>query len=67
MKHKTSTYLETHNSEIDLENFGKALIRTTKQFIERIEELNLTNTQWFIDWEIEMNKLTVKDHKACSE
>ena len=38
------------------------ILNNTKEFIEQVEEQGLTNEQWFIDWEDEMNKLSVKDH-----
>lgn len=45
---------------------AEELFKDTKEFIKAVEEAKLTNEQWFIDWEIEMNKLTVKDHNSQS-
>lgn len=48
----------------ELEESGKILHYLTEQYVKYVEKSQLTNTQWFIDWEIEMNKLTVKDHNT---
>lgn len=51
-----------YNFENKLNTLGEILLTAVKEYIEQVEKLNLTNTQWYIDWEMEMNKLTVKDH-----
>ena len=45
-----------------LPSYGDFLLTLVSDYINIVEELELTNEQWFIDWEMEMNKLTVKDH-----
>ena len=41
---------------------GLELLDSVKSFISKMEVKNRTNEQWFLDWEIEINKLSVKDH-----
>lgn len=43
------------------------ILNNTKEFIEQVEEQGLTNEQWFVDWEDEMNKLSVKDHNKSTK
>lgn len=43
------------------------ILNNIKEFIEQVEEQGLTNEQWFIDWEDEMNKLSVKDHNKLTK
>lgn len=33
-----------------------------QEYVEEVEKAGLTNEQFFIDWEIDANELTVKDH-----
>ena len=50
------------NNKDQLQNSADFLLTLINEYISVVEELELTNEQWFIDWEMEMNKLTVKDH-----
>ena len=38
------------------------LLRHIKDIVSQAEELKMTNEQYYIDWENELNKLSVKDH-----
>ena len=40
------------------------ILNKTQEFVKQMEEEGKTNEQWFIDWEMEMNKVTVKDHAS---
>lgn len=50
------------NDKNQLQNQGDVLFLLLKEYIDVVEKSNFTNEQWFIDWEMEANKLTVKDH-----
>lgn len=50
------------NNKNQLPSSGDFLLILLTEYINIVEELELTNEQWFIDWEMEANKLTVKDH-----
>ena len=38
------------------------LLRHIKEIVSQAEELKMTNEQQYIDWENELNRLSVKDH-----
>ena len=46
---------------------SEIILTDIKDLIEICEKENLTNEQWYIDWEIELNKLSVKDHNKINE
>ena len=50
-----------------LKNRSIALLNTIKLYIKEVERNHLTDTQWFLDFETEMNKYSVKDHNADPE
>lgn len=41
---------------------AKLYIEQLELFIKVIERYELTNEQWFIDFEDNLNKLSIKDH-----
>lgn len=43
-------------------NKGVFLLKVMQEYVEEVEKAGLTNEQFFIDWEIDANELTVKDH-----
>lgn len=45
-----------------LRHQGELLLLLLDKYVNVIEKSNFANEQWFIDWEMEANKLTVKDH-----
>ena len=38
----------------------KCLIVTLDSIIKMVEEQGLTNEQWFLDWQDELNKISVR-------
>ena len=46
---------------------SEIILTDIKDLIEICEKENLTNEQWYIDWEMELNKLSVKDHNKINE
>lgn len=46
-----------------MEDRGKELLKLISSYIEEIENAHLTNEQFFIEWENELNKLSVLDHE----
>lgn len=50
-----------------LKNRGSTLLNTIKLYIKEVERNHLINKQWFLDWEDELNKLSIKDHLADPE
>lgn len=40
----------------------KGILKQAKWWVKTAEFANLTNEQWFINWEDELNKLSCKDH-----
>ena len=45
-----------------LRNKMVVLLRHLKDIVSQAEELKMTNEQYYIDWENELNRLSVKDH-----
>lgn len=41
---------------------GQTLLKMTELFIKSVEEAKMTDMDWFINWEDEINALSVKDH-----
>ena len=50
------------NNKDQLQSSANFLLILIREYINIVEELELTNEQWFIDWEDKMNRLTVEDH-----
>ena len=50
-----------------LYNRAIVLLTAIAYFIKEVESLNMTNEQFFIDFEMELNKWSVRDHNADSE
>lgn len=52
--------------DLELENLfistGTAIINRCKEFIEAAEVACITNEQWFLNFEDELNRLSTKDH-----
>ena len=46
---------------------SEIILTDIKDLIEICEKENLTNEQWYINWEMELNKLSVKDHNKINE
>lgn len=42
----------------------QTVLYVTKNIIKQVEEAGMTNEQFFIDFEDELNELSVKDHNA---
>lgn len=50
------------------QTIGNWILKITNTYITYIENFNLTNKQWYLDWEDELNKYSVKNHnKPASE
>lgn len=47
-----------------LYNACKTILYVTKKVINEIELAGMTNEQFFIDFEDELNELSIKDHNA---
>lgn len=47
-----------------LETYSKVLITSIERFIKEIEDSELSNEQFFINWEDKLNKLSTKDHNT---
>lgn len=45
---------------------GQTILKMTELFIKSVEEANMTNDDWFINWEDNLNLLSVKDHNEIS-
>lgn len=43
---------------------AEELIKEIKDFIKAAEYFKLTDEQWFIEFENQINKLSIKDHNA---
>lgn len=50
-----------------LKNRADVLLSSLKYYVKEVEKAKLTNEQWFLDWETDVNLLTVKDHNADPE
>ena len=49
---------------MDLEKLSKMLLEQVEWLIKECEANNLTNSQWYIEFEDNLNLLSVKDHNA---
>lgn len=47
-----------------LKNACIIAISKLKMLIQEVEIANLTDTQWYLNFEDELNKLSTKDHNA---
>lgn len=50
-------------AEVDMEYCLQNALNRIKRLIEECEEEGLTNEQYFLDFEDELNKLSIKDHR----
>ena len=50
-------------SNEELQRMSETICYLTESFIEDAEDANVTNEQWFLEWEDKMNAFTIKDHK----
>lgn len=48
-------------------NMGLLILKFTKEYIKQVEKAELTNEQFFIDWEIDLSNLSTKDHNKIAE
>lgn len=55
------------NDKNRLYNRGLVILSAVSFFIKEVEELKMTNEQFFIDWEDKLNELSIKDHNADSK
>lgn len=51
-------------NEERLKNICRNFLTKLKMLVHEIETAELTNEQWYINFEDEINKLSVKDHNA---
>lgn len=49
-------------TEQDYQELANGLIEVIKDYISDIEREGLTNESWFLDFEDELNELSIKDH-----
>ena len=47
---------------MDLEKLSKMLLEQVEWLIKECEENDLTNSQWYIEFEDNLNLLSIKDH-----
>ena len=52
------------NIKNKLYNQGLTVLKAVELHIQQIEELKMTDEQFFINWEDEINKLSIKDHAS---
>lgn len=52
------------NNKNRLYNYGQVLLTTIEMFIKEVEEAQMTNEQFFLDWEDKLNELSTKDHNV---
>lgn len=45
-------------------NKGIFILKAAQEYVEEAEKAELTNEQFFIDWEIDMSQLVTKDHSV---
>lgn len=50
------------NKFMDLEKLSKMLLEQVEWLIKECEENRLTDSQWYIEFEDNLNLLSVKDH-----
>ena len=48
--------------DMDLEKLSKMLLEQVEWLIKECEENRLTDSQWYIEFEDNLNLLSVKDH-----
>lgn len=53
------------NHETIFEGLANDYITKIETLIKNVESANLTNTQWFIDFEDKLNELSHKDHNKA--
>lgn len=49
---------------MNLQKLSQMLLQQVTWLIEECEKKKLTNEQWFIEMEDELNKLSIKDHNT---
>lgn len=55
------------NDKNRLYHTTKAYLQSLKLLVMEAEELGLTDEQFWIDFEDELNEISIKDHKPTSE
>lgn len=50
-----------------LKNRAYVLLSSLETYIREVEQAELTNKQWFIEFENQINELSIKDHNADTE
>lgn len=55
------------NEKNRLYHQGKTLLKMAEIYVRQVEYANMTNEQFFIDFEDELNALSIKDHNASSK
>ena len=55
------------NKKNQLYHQGQLLIQVISSYIKAIEEANMTNEQFFINFEDTINELSIKNHNASLE
>lgn len=50
----------------ELKALLKENIRNANMIVKTAEELEVTNEQFFLDWEDELNRISIKDHSKAS-
>lgn len=48
-------------------NMGLLLLKSVEEYIKQVEDAELTDEQFFIDWEIDLSNLSTKDHNKTAE
>lgn len=64
IKLSVNVEMTMNRSKDYLYSMGEAIIKSTKAYIKAIENNDMCNEQFFIEFEDELNKLSVKDHNA---
>lgn len=55
------------NEKNRLYNQGLTLLKMLNIYVKQVEEANMTNEQFFLNWEDSINELSVKEHGANPE
>lgn len=55
------------NIKNELYHQSKLYLQTLEIFIKQVELNNMTNEQFFLDFENKLNSLSIKDHNASPE
>ena len=47
-----------------LKNSCRNILTKIRMLVQEVELMNLTNEQWYLDFEDELNELSIKNHNA---